>query len=316
MTNMNIYKSLGGLDPDLVAMAAPAERTRKKNKGAWIKWVSVAACFILLASASLWLIAPDEGAYEQVAITTLIRMDERYYASYIRVNEMSNYERLTLESKIGDLYLETEKQKFYKLKGHDDIAELIVVSADGEAQLFRFEALNYDNKDEAEPFSLGFLLEKIYNVTSADDVRSVKFEQADKNRREMKIQSVTVNDRANITHFFDQVCALDGQEYHHGYRYVYMHSDEYLNGTLPLSAQVERKVTVKFKNHTSIELTLDPLNQHLRLSNLIVFEMSEQEMAWLIELAKINMQHVYYGTDDREIVGGEGMETTSRPAAP
>ena len=316
MTNKEFYREFGNIDPKMIEAAAPAEKVQKKKRNGWIKWVSAAACVALLASASVWLIAPDQGAYEQVAITTLIRLDERYYVSYIRVNEMSNYERLTLEGKIGELYHETETQRFYKLKGHDDIARLIEVSADGEVQLFRFESLLCDTPDQAEPFSLGFILETIYNVTSADDVRSVKFEKAYKNRREIKIPSVLVDDRANITHFFDQVCALEGGEYQpREYLYVHQHSEEYLNGTLPLSAQVERKVTVKFKNNTSIELVLDPLNNHLCLENMIVFEMTEQEMDWLIGLAKINMQHVSYGTEDDKINGGEGMETaTPRPA--
>ena len=126
MTSHEFFKELGYIDPKMIEAAAPGEKRTRRT--AWIKWVSVAACVVLLVSASLWLIAPDEGAYEQVEITTLIRLDERYYASYIRVNEMSNYERLTLEGKIGDLYLETETRSLYKIKGHDDIAELIAVT--------------------------------------------------------------------------------------------------------------------------------------------------------------------------------------------
>ena len=316
MTSHEFFKELGYIDPKMIEAAAPGEKRTRRT--AWIKWVSVAACFVLLVSASLWLIAPNEGAYEQVEITTLIRLDERYYASYIRVNEMSNYERLTLEGKIGDLYLETETQSLYKIKGHDDIAELIAVPSDGEAQLFRFKALNYYNNDQAEPFSLGFLLETVYNVTSADDVRSVKFEKeySYKNDREIKVQSVLVGDRANITHFFDQACALEGEEYQPSkYQYVHKQSDAYLNGTLPLTAQVVRKVTVKFKNNTSIEFTLDPLNQHLCLRNAIVFPISEQDLNWLIALAEINMQHVDYGTENDEIKSGVGEVTeTPRPA--
>lgn len=48
MTSMNIYRSLGGLDPDLIAKAAPAEKARKKKRNTWIKWVSLAACFALI----------------------------------------------------------------------------------------------------------------------------------------------------------------------------------------------------------------------------------------------------------------------------
>ena len=317
MTNKDFYREFGNIDPKMIEAAAPAERVQKKKHNAWVKWVSVAACFVLLVSTSLWLLAPNEGAYEHAAITTLIRLDERYYTSYTQVKEMNNYEALTLEGKIGELYLETETQNFYKLKGHDDIAELIVIPADGEAQLFRFDALNYYDYDGAERYSLGFLLETVYNVTSADDIKSVKFEKAGsyKNHREIKIKSVLVDDREEVECLFNQLSALDGDEYQPSeYWYIYNHSEAYLNGTMPLTAQVIRKVTVKFKNNTSIEFTLDPLNRHLCLRNLIVFEMSEQEMDLLIELAEINMEHVDYGTGNDEVKQGAGEVTeTPRP---
>lgn len=47
MTNKNIYRSLGGLDPELIEKAAPAEKMQKK-KNAWAKWVSMAACLSLI----------------------------------------------------------------------------------------------------------------------------------------------------------------------------------------------------------------------------------------------------------------------------
>ena len=52
MTNKNIYMSLGGLDPELIIKAAPAEKVQKKKKNAWVKWVSLAAaCFALVICA-------------------------------------------------------------------------------------------------------------------------------------------------------------------------------------------------------------------------------------------------------------------------
>lgn len=50
MTNKNIYRSLGGLDPELIMKAAPAEKVQRKKKNAWIRWGTVAACFILVLS--------------------------------------------------------------------------------------------------------------------------------------------------------------------------------------------------------------------------------------------------------------------------
>lgn len=46
MTSKNIYRSLGGLDPELIAKAAPAEKAQKKNT--WVKWGALAACLCLV----------------------------------------------------------------------------------------------------------------------------------------------------------------------------------------------------------------------------------------------------------------------------
>ena len=51
MTTTNIYRSLGGLDPELIMKAAPAEKVKKKKRNGWVKWASLAACFCLIVSA-------------------------------------------------------------------------------------------------------------------------------------------------------------------------------------------------------------------------------------------------------------------------
>lgn len=48
MTNKNIYRSLGGLDPELIMKAAPAEKVQKKKRNGWVKWASLAACLALV----------------------------------------------------------------------------------------------------------------------------------------------------------------------------------------------------------------------------------------------------------------------------
>ena len=53
MTNKNIYRSLGGLDPELIMKAAPAEKVQKKERNTWVKWASLAACLCLIITASI-----------------------------------------------------------------------------------------------------------------------------------------------------------------------------------------------------------------------------------------------------------------------
>ncbi len=56
MTDMNIYRAIGGLDPDLIEKAAPGERAQKKKTNTWLKWVSLAACLSVFAAAIIPLI--------------------------------------------------------------------------------------------------------------------------------------------------------------------------------------------------------------------------------------------------------------------
>ena len=315
MTNKEFYREFGNIDPKMIEAAAPAEKVQKKKKNAWVKWASMAACFALLVSASLWLFVPDLGTCEHVAIYTSIKFGDVYSASYSQVNDMSNFDKLTLESKIGDLYLETETQKFYKIKGHDDIAQLIVVSDDGDTHLFRFSNMDYWESD-VEPFNFAFVLENIFNVKNADDIKSIRFEKASFSKtdisKKVKVNTVTVIDDEQLGKLYEIFGSLDDTKIEFT-KYIDHRCEEYLNGTLPLSIQTIRKVTMEFENGTSIELRFDPYYKNLRLKNTNSFEgFAEEDLNWLIDLAKINMEHVDYGTVNEDIKEGVG-EVTETP---
>ena len=315
MTNKEFYREFGNIDPKMIEAAAPAEKVQKKKKNGWVKWASMAACFALIMSVSLWLFVPGLGTSEHVAIYTSIKFGDVYSASYSQVNDMSNFDKLTLESKIGDLYLETETQKFYKIKGHDDIAQLIIVSEDGDTRLFRFSNMDYWETD-AEPFSFGFLLENIFNVKNADDIKSIRFEKASFSKtdisKKVKVNTVTVTDDEQLGKLYEIFGSLDDTKIEFT-KYIDHRSEEYLNGTLPLSIQTIRKVTMEFENGTSIELRFDPYYKNLRLKNTNSFEgFAEEDLNWLIDLAKINMEHVDYGTVNEDIKEGVG-EVTETP---
>ena len=51
MTNKDIYRSFGGLDPELIIKAAPTEKAVKKKNNVWLRFSAIAACFIVALSA-------------------------------------------------------------------------------------------------------------------------------------------------------------------------------------------------------------------------------------------------------------------------
>ena len=48
MTSRNLYRSLGGLDPNLIAAAAPTDGKTRQGRPSWIKWASIAAGLCVL----------------------------------------------------------------------------------------------------------------------------------------------------------------------------------------------------------------------------------------------------------------------------
>lgn len=60
MTNKNIFRELGGLDPDLIAKAAPDVARKSKHK-TFVKWGSIAACFMVMVMAATLIIPMFNG---------------------------------------------------------------------------------------------------------------------------------------------------------------------------------------------------------------------------------------------------------------
>lgn len=52
MINKDIYRNLGGIDPELIEKAAPTETTPKKTRNIWLKCASLVACLFLIITTS------------------------------------------------------------------------------------------------------------------------------------------------------------------------------------------------------------------------------------------------------------------------
>lgn len=61
MTNKNIFRELGGLDPDLIAKAAPDVARKSKHK-TFVKWGSIAACFMVMVMTAALIIPMFNGS--------------------------------------------------------------------------------------------------------------------------------------------------------------------------------------------------------------------------------------------------------------
>ena len=151
-----------------------------------------------------------------------------------------------------------------------------------------------------------------------DKIKNIRFEKVNVSNtgipKKVKVNTVTVTDDEHtekVLNIFVRLIDTDISLT----EWINQHSEEYLDGTLPLSVQTVRKVTMEFENGTSIELQFDPYYKNLRLGVNHFEGFADEDVNWLIELAEINMKHIDYGTEDNKVNGGEGMETeTPRPA--
>lgn len=84
MTSENIFRSMRDIDPQLIVDAAPDMPQKKNSNRTWVKWTSLAACFLLVIMCVPTLIhifnpsRADDPAYET----------EHYFGSYAEVCEV------------------------------------------------------------------------------------------------------------------------------------------------------------------------------------------------------------------------------------
>lgn len=52
MKNTDLWQAFGGIAPELITSAAPDAQKAPKRRAAWVRWVSIAACFALLISGA------------------------------------------------------------------------------------------------------------------------------------------------------------------------------------------------------------------------------------------------------------------------
>ena len=126
MTNKNIYRSLGGLDPELIMKAAPAEKVQKKKKNAGIKWTSLAAaCFALVICAMpiMNLIfggshgeAPVSNTYDSIEeVHSALGYDTLYSKLELVESNIKNIS-ISYDSVNGDSGLQANLEKPLQLK--------------------------------------------------------------------------------------------------------------------------------------------------------------------------------------------------------
>jgi hypothetical protein len=167
--------------------------------------------------------------------------------------------------------------------------------------------------------TMGEILESIYGVTDASEIRYVKLEKDDayndKVSKKVRVKPITVRDDKEIDRFFELLSEMHPAEFQQMMNFgnVSSHDDAYLLGDAPLSAQINRDMEIKLLDGYTLEFTFYPATGLLRHTRTEMYTiLSEADTAWLIDLAKIDMEWRDWGTE-APVMAGEGDETAVSP---
>ncbi len=332
MTRQMISTAISEISDDYVAEAAEYAAISRVPRRLQ-RWLTVAASIVLafgLGIFSAWFFTPSDmwGANDHSLKLTSVRVDDKM-ASYAFV-DMSPYEEAMIESWRGELYRQHGGVNFYRVKGADDLYRLVCETDDG-LRLVEFESwiqpMSADRWQTSYWYEYGYItdadiaaldtessiyygdtLRIIYGAERAEDIVSVKFEDADIDKTDIgdsiKIKSVTLRDGESLERIYEILCGMTERDAWQGWVRIFAHDEQYKNGTSPLSEQTERDVIVTLEGGYELKFDYSPTSSIIKKYGVGVgAELSEQDNAWLISVAEIDMQYRYYGDDSH--YGGE-----------
>ncbi len=303
---------LSGIEDELIDeyfVIGEKARKTKKAKKFWVRIGAAVASLALILAVSVWMFVPlgtvnDSAIYRTVEIGDL---NAQYL--YKKVAAMSNFERWTLRKRLGEPY-RSGFAIYYRVEGRGDIADLIVFDSVGNCNLIQFERfVGEDGTARGLDLTMGFVLETIYDISSADDIKSVTFSKDLLNRndieKKVKVPTVQIKDREQIERIFSAFSALKYPSGASNIKNISHSSPEYRNGELPLSVQTGRKVTLKLYDGRTLEWKLDPVGKYIDMGRSTRYGLfTDEDMSWLIDLAQIDMEYRYWGTHE-DVFGGE-----------
>ena len=353
MKAMEFLILLGDLDtnvldtnaPDTNTLTAPARRTVARRRRRGLKW-AVAACICVgLLAFAAWFFVPPSVVVPNSARFTVIRVEDRLASyRYINTRVMSRFEKFLLPDTPGELLAIHGGCRFYCAEGEDDLVYILQEKGNGDYDLLTFDGyVSFVGIDMTESYwytsgwltdedlaalqndeepTMMDLLDTIYSVASAEDIEWVRFSKSGAYNggvsKKVKVKSVTVTDREAINRLYGLFSGFHTEEYgqQHDYGYVNTHDEAYLTGQKPLSAQVNRELTIRLTSGRDIICQYYPATGLLQQN---VYEMhtnlSEEDNTWLIDLAEIDMEWRDWGTEAPPS-NGEDCETATEPPMP
>lgn len=359
MKAMELLTLLGDLEADTAVESAPQPIKKKKRRAPRIMAAAACFCLVLTAFAVWFFTPPPFDSRENGIHETIVRIDDRFmFYRTVSPSRLSPYERLRLPNEKGDILAVHGDTTFYRAADRDDLT-YVLTDQYGELTVWEFSkpaywpSINPGNPgtpvnpvypenpinlketwwyasghvtdediaalDNTTVPTMGEILESIYGVTDASEIRYVKLEKDDayngKVSKKVRVKPITVRDDKEIDRFFELLSEMHPAEFQQmtNFGNVSSHDDAYLLGDAPLSAQINRDMEIKLSDGYTLEFTFYPATGLLRHTRTEMYTiLSEADTAWLIDLAKIDMEWRDWGTE-APVIAGEGDETAVSP---
>lgn len=344
MKAMEFLSLLGELDEGMLNEAPPVPVVKRKKRRAL--WGAIAACIcVCLLGFSAWFFVPPMTVTPNDLRLVVIRIDDRLVSyEILKTNTMSRFERMLLPDEPGEVLCTHGGNTFYRPKGADDLAYVIQERSDGSYAVLKFSdyvsVTGIDMTDSlltengwftdmdiaalngiTKP-TMGEILETVYNVATPEDIQSIRFEKDHAYEGgvegKVRIKAVTVKDSEALARLYNLLAPMIPSDYAQklDFGHVDARDEAYLRGEAPLSAQVNRDLTLTLVSGRRVTLSYYPATGLLYQHGTGLYSaLSEADNKWLMDLAEIDMDWKDWGTE-KELGYGEGCESATNPIPP
>ncbi len=282
----------------LAAETAPRRRRGLLRRGA------LAASLVLLFGVGMWMFLPMgmwQGS-ENCLMLAVIDTGE-FVMHYQGEDHHYRAEPMVLDLRRGALFWESDNGRYYKLKGRDDLRQLIYERhGTGELILLTFTSFAPNMPEQADTHTmptLGEVWAMIYGAKCAEDISRVTFEQIHVSceyERAISIPAVTLTDGEDLARFYENMAPLAYEKHLYNVQGVQCTSNEYLDGTTPLTVQTARRVVVEFASGETMKMDFYAADGVFHLWNSSGYAPPTDILAWLIDTADIDLAYRDHGT--------------------
>ena len=343
MKAMDFLTLLGDLDEGESEHPVPIRNQRRRAP----RIVAAACASVLCLLFAVWFFTPPPvSTAENGGLYTVVRIGDRlaFYRQVIPAR-LSPYERLCLPNERGEILAVHGDFTFHRAADRDDLVYILTDGPGGhEKTVLEFAGIAYwpnvDLKstewyaagrisdediaalENASVPTMKEILETVYGVTSVSDIRRIRFEKDNADNgpvgKRVRVSSVTARDSETIGRIYTLLAGMTPTEI--GQKLPFSHvsplDEAYLNGESPLSAQVNRDITVQLESGYTLRFTFSPVTGLLRQYQTDMYTiLSEEDTAWLIRFAAIDMEWRDWGTEAADPSGAGDATAVVPPVA-